>query len=436
VPARTNPALRRALVESVLTGLSGQAALIVSGVVAARTLGVEDRGNLALLIVLPAILAQLGGLGLPLAVTFEIAREPSVARPLLRQISLFVVPQTVILTLVHAAILAWLVRHRGSEVQFAAVLTLVAVPASIALQHGLAVMQGQQRYREFNLLRLAPVVLYAGLALVVFIADSGDLPVLAGCFSACYLSVGVAALALAVHGSSPRSAIGNLPATAKLLQFGMRSVVGSAAPSDGSGVDQAVVGVALSTGSLGLYVVAAAFMNLSRFVTQSVGLVAYPNVAGRLDRREAEHAMWKFTAIAAAAAVVIIVGLEFTVGWLIVLFFGPSFAAAAGVARVLLIAAFFLGVRRVLSDAARGAHRPLAGSVAEITSWAVLIPALFILTPLFDLYGVAAALTLASAASLGVIVQGARRAPKPDIARESPPPPVPPEALLGTRDVV
>lgn len=427
--------VRRALMASVLTGLCGQAALIISGVIVARMLGVENRGNLALLTVLPLLIAQFGGLGLPVATTFEIAREPSIARPLLRSLRRFIGLQTIALMLLHATILVALVGDRRREVQLAALYTMVAVPAFVALQHGLAVMQGQQRYREFNLLRLAPALLYAALAVAVFVVDQGTLPVLAACFGACWFITGVTTLVLAILGSGPQTSEASPPRAAKLVKFGTRSVLGSSSPSDGAGIDQAAVGLFLSTRALGLYVVASAFMSLSRLVTQSIGLVAYPNVAARRDSGDAERAMWRFAALGVAAALAIIIALELSVGRLIVLFFGKSFAPAEGVARLLLIAALFAGARRVLSDAARGANRPLVGTLAEITSWAVLLPGMIVLTPLLELTGVAIALVVASMASLLIIVRGVRRSPRnglPDALRMAT---AVPEVAIKSRDV-
>lgn len=404
------PSLRGALRASVLTGLAGQAALIVSGVVVARMLGVQNRGSLALLTVLPLMITLFGALGLPLALTYEIARAPSIAVPLLQRLARFIAIQTLLLTLLHLAVLALVVHARADEVQLAALLTTVAVPALIALQYGLAVLQGQQRYREFNALRLAPAALYAALAFALFAVGSGTLPMFAAGVAASWLAVGVATVVLAIKGGEPAQSTAVLPPTRRLLRFGMRGMLGSASPSDGAGVDQAVVGIFLSTRSLGLYVVAAAFMNLSRLVTQSIGLVAYPNVAARRDADDAARAMWRFTALGAAAALAVTVALAFSVGRLIEILFGQSFAAADGVARVLLVAALFAGTRRVLSDAARGANRPLAGTVAEITSWAVLVGAMIVLTPLMEHNGVALALVIASAVSLVVLVRGLRRA--------------------------
>ena len=405
--APTSP-VRRALKESVATGLLGQAALVISGVVVARMLGVENRGHLALLTVLPLVFTLFGALGLPLALTYEIARRPSIARALLRRLRRFIVLQTLVLTALHLLAVWLLVRGSADEVKLAAWMTAIGVPALSALQLGLAVLQGQQRYREFNVLRLAPAVLYAALSLVLFIDGSGTLPLLAAGITACWLVVGLATVAFAIRRSEDDASEADLPSTRRLLRFGVRGMLGSVSPTDGAGLDQVAVGLFLSARSLGLYVVAAAFMNLSRLVTQSIGLVAYPNVAGRRDADDATRAMWRFAALGTGAALAITVVLELTVDRLIEVLFGPSFVSAAGVARVLLIAALLAGARRVLSDAARGANRPLVGTVAEVISWVCLLPAMVLLTPLLGLYGIALALVIASAASLAVIVRGVR----------------------------
>ena len=65
---------------SMFASGSGQLALVVSGVCAARILGVHDRGQLALFILVPLILTVLGALGVPVATTYFIARDQTNAR--------------------------------------------------------------------------------------------------------------------------------------------------------------------------------------------------------------------------------------------------------------------------------------------------------------------------------------------------------------------
>ena len=85
-------------------------------------------------------------------------------------------------------------------------------------------------------------------------------------------------------------------------------------------------------------------------------------------------------------------------------FFGQEFAGAVGLTGILLVGALFLGIRRVLSDAAKGAGRPGLGTIAEFASWVSLLPLLVILVPHFGVEGVAAALAISSALSLATLV--------------------------------
>ena len=60
-------------------------------------------------------------------------------------------------------------------------------------------------------------------------------------------------------------------------------------------------------------------------------------------------------------------------------------------------------MRRVLSDGARGIGRPGAGTMAEVVSWVVLLPALTFALP-FGILGVAWALTLSAATSVTALL--------------------------------
>ena len=78
--------LRGGVAGSLATGIAGQVVLVASGVLAARALGVEGRGDLAAIVLVPSILIQLGTLGMPLAMTYYVARDPEGSRTLLTAI--------------------------------------------------------------------------------------------------------------------------------------------------------------------------------------------------------------------------------------------------------------------------------------------------------------------------------------------------------------
>ena len=76
--------LKRDATLAIATGFAIQAVLVVTGVLLARMLGPDGRGYLAALILWPLVITQLGNLGIPSALTYSIARDPSASRAIAR----------------------------------------------------------------------------------------------------------------------------------------------------------------------------------------------------------------------------------------------------------------------------------------------------------------------------------------------------------------
>jgi O-antigen/teichoic acid export membrane protein len=391
------------LAGSVLTGLVGQAVLIVSGVLAARILGVQDRGYLALLILFPAVLAQIGSLGLPLAATFELSRDRSRWAEVLRTLLRPMVLQDVSLVLLHAGILLAVFWNDPHAVKVSALLSLAAVPAILGQSYGTAILQGQQRFLAFNVLRALPATSYAVAVLAIFVVGGGNLEwVVVGWIVASLVSAAVT-LFVAFRPVSLRQAHRSPERLRSMLSFGIKGLLGWTSPVETFRLDQAVVGLFLTPAALGLYVVGLAFANLPRFIAQSVGYIAYPRIAGRRGD-EAWKELWQFFWLASGAAALVVLVLELGVSWLVPAFFGDEFSGAVPLTRILLVGALFLSARRVLTDGAQGLGRPGLGTIAEVSSWVFLLPALGIFTPLWNARGVALALTVSAALSFVVLL--------------------------------
>jgi O-antigen/teichoic acid export membrane protein len=390
-------AVTRATVSSGLTGLLGQLALIPSGVIMARALGVEGRGYLALVMLVPFVLAQYGSLGLPVASTYLLAREPGAFGGLLRALALPAALQAVVLTAVHGLVVVLLFRGEGADVWTAALVSLGVVPASLALQYGLAFLQGRSRFGAFNVLRLAPVVVYAFAVGGLALADSAGLVELAVAWAVTTAAAGLFTLAFAL-ATTPRD--GAEPVDrGDLLRYGSKGMLGATSPVEGLRVDQVVAGMLLSPAALGVYVVGAALMNLPRFLAQSVGMVAFPVTA-----RGRGGGGGSYVGLTIALMLAIGVALELAAGRLVPFFFGADFADSVSVARILVVAAVLFGIRRVLIDVSLGAGRPLAGTVSELVAGVALVAAMAALVPPFGVDGVAAAVVAGAAASLAMLV--------------------------------
>jgi O-antigen/teichoic acid export membrane protein/O-antigen ligase len=389
---------------SVVAGGIGQASVVVSGVALARLLGVEDRGHLALIVLFAAVLPYVGTLGMPLALTYEIARAPVNARALARALVGTAVAQST------ALVFLVTVAFSGSpdRVQEAAYLTLLAVPVHVAQQYGYAILQGQQRFAAFNTFRCIPTALYAAVACALFAFGVDDLIAVTACWIAVY-AISTAFLLLVVVRALPEAPDNVRVDRLRMFRFGARGLIGSLSPVEAFRLDQVVVGFAFSPAALGLYVIGVAFTSFPKLIALSIGLVAYPRVAASHDRQAAERATWRYFWLSSVVSAGTIVALFPAVPTLIRFFFGSEFAGAATVTRILLVGALFVGMRRILADSAQGAGRPELGTISELLSWVILVPAILILAAQYNTNGVAAAVGLAAVGSVVFLIWAVRR---------------------------
>lgn len=395
----------RAVIDGLGSSVLIQACVLISGIAAARLLGPADRGNLALIWTVALTLSQLGSLGLPLAVTKEAAQPDTDARALARQLRKPVLIQIVVVSLVHAATVAALVTLTSIP-PAAAFFSLVVLPPMLAQMFGLGLMQGLREFRALNLLRALPLALYAG-ALIVFAVVGGA--TLLAVTVAWVGSYAMSALATSwvvlrrLRRTPPAAASTARHDVRDLRRFGLRGLLGWASPTETFRVDQLIVGLVLSSHSLGLYVAALAFTNFPRFVAQAVGLVAYPTVSRAATPQAKRAATLRFLTLGSLLSIAACGALALAAHPLVTLAFGPEFEAASGPLRVLLLATALLCVRRVLADATRGAGFEGAGSRAEMLSWIVLVPGFLVFAGPFGLYGVAWVLVGAYAVSVAIL---------------------------------
>jgi O-antigen/teichoic acid export membrane protein len=397
---------RIATAGTLATSFAIQALVVVSGVLAARMLGVSGRGHLAILWVIAIILAQVGTLGLPIASTYFIARDERNAAAIARSLVIPALVQSVVFLILHALILTVALHDAEAQVKLSAALTLPVVPSLIAYQYGLAILQGLQRFRAFNVQRILAQSLYTFGLLACFAIGLSDLPDLMFVWVAAVVVVSAITLARAVRAlPQRRGAYSQGPRVSEMLRFGLKSLLGAMSVFDQLQLDQAVAALLLPPFSLGLYVAAVAFTNLPRFIGQSVGMVAYPTAAKADSTREGRRTMWRFFAVAALASGLTVAALELLVGRLIDLFFGSTFDGATEPARILLLGSLCLALRRTLADGARGAGYPTVGTVAEVFSWVLLIPALVVFVS-GSATSVALALSVTSFTALVLLLGG------------------------------
>lgn len=403
-------AMSRALITNFIGGIALQSLLLVSGVVLARTLGPTNRGNMALLTLVSAIAWQLGGLGIPYALTYTAARVPGAARKSLDLVRVPIAVQAVVAAGAAGAVLAILTLHRPDYVRLGAAMTAFAIIATVYERCALGVLQGLRRFVSFNILRIGSNVVFSAAAAILWATGDSDFLPYAIAWSVAQAVVAPFAMWLARRDARLAETNADPPLDRlALLSFGRRSLFGGDPPVETYRLDQGAVAIFLAPAALGYYVAALAFTNLPRFIAQSFALLATPVVAGKPTHRAAIRAMWQFFWLAIPFYMVLVVILWIGAPFLVGFFFGSGFDRSAGISRILLIATALYCARRVLSDSARGAGYPTIGSLAEVASFVSVVPFFAISIPLWGLDGVAYSLVGSSTIALGFLIVGLRR---------------------------
>src|SRR6185503_12201073 len=219
----------------------------------------------------------------------------------------FALPQAFLLVAFQALWLLLILHGDPAEVRSAGWLTLALVPALLAHQYGLALLQGHLKLRLFIALRLLPWSLYAVGVGTLFVVDEDAIGPIVGGLVIAFAIAGTTSLLCGLRFSQ-----GPGPATVDrrfLVSFGLRGLLSSISAVDVLRPDQVVLALFLSPSALGLYVVGLSFTNLPYFVAKSIGLITFPWVASRQEEGAARRTMWSLLWLTTGIAVVIVAAL-------------------------------------------------------------------------------------------------------------------------------
>lgn len=378
--------------QAITAGFLGQLFLLVSGLLVARILGVTGRGYLAGLSLWPILLSALGNLGVPVACTYYLSQQPAQARLVIGEAYRIAIVQIVILTGLLSIILWFWSEGKPSEVKIALYPVLLAIPALVSNQYAWAILQGRKKLTAFNFLRLLPSGLYTCGVTCLFFAGEQRLTLVVMTWVAALVLVAFASTLIALKDEQPDWR-GSKDIRGQLKTFGLRGHLGAISPVDSLPIDQALVALFLSPTALGLYVAAYAFTNLPRFIAQSVGIVAYPEIASQKDSNVARQLMWRFFWGVSLLNLCVLAALIVLMPLLLPFFFGAEFSPAVPIARILVVGTTFVASRRILVEGLRGLGHPQASTIAELSMYPWLIIGGPILMLWYGGEGLAVALT-------------------------------------------
>lgn len=350
------------------SGILNQFFTLISGVIAARMLGVEGRGQVVLVVVLAQTASQLtlGG-SLPNAITKQLVDHGVRARDGL-----------------HGLIGRWvgwgLLGGLGASAYFLATAGKSLDRTALALAVGVALMAmlgmsariliGAMLGESTNPIKIALVglvpQLVAAIVLCVALAlhidwNAVEIVVVMLLCQALVLAIGLPALA-------PRTGRGEPLDRGDLARLARRTHIGSVGPLDGLSLDRTLVGSMLGAAALGLYSAAVALGSLSAILGICVAMVALPKIAAAQQEDQAtEHALVKRWLLASVVLIVpTTLAFELMNPFVIPLLFGEKFRGAVPAGYWYVAASGFLAFRRTLIVVLQGRGRGHLASWVEL----------------------------------------------------------------------
>ncbi len=391
-------------------GFVVQGLLTITGVISARLLGVEGRGELALVVALSAMAAQLtlGG-SLPNALTARLAARGLTTRG---GVGHLVRPWTVLAVAVALpfgvlfAVLHGEVGDPGVWWLGAAVVALALLNMGYRLVLAGLLGEGAPMPR-IALATLLPQTLVTFVMAGMFVVVDRTTPLVLSAVMIGAFSVGMV-VSLGLLAARPADADERLDGP-DLWRLTRATYVGSIGPIDGLALDRTLVGAIMGTVALGLYSAAAALASLPGMMGTGIAAVLLPRIAAAQADPARERALvrrWVAGATAVLGALTVV--LVLSADWIIVLAFGRAFESAVPVAHWLVAASGLLGLRRVLVAVLQGRDRGAVASRIELALTPVLVVAIVLAARADAVEAVGVAMLVTAVASVTALTVALR----------------------------
>lgn len=396
--------LRRGAVHATLTttmvNLLVLAINLGTGLLTARFLGPEGRGELAAMILWPQFLASLLTLGLPQAATFHLVRQPEQRAGITAVLLVASLLLGAVVALAGIAVIpAWTGQYEPGVVAFAQGI-MVYAPLILFMWAVNACLQAQGAFHRINRnLLLQPALALLGLGLL------GALGRLTP-FTAAAATV-LAPLPVYVRNAwwlwrhhrpawvEPRAN------AARLLRYGLRSWGVQLLGALSAQFDRVFVLSLLSPAAMGLYVVARNAAQPTRLFADALNTVLFPK-ASALEADAAVDLTLIATRVGLVAAAIIAVPLVLLGPRLLTLVYGAEFVTAGLAFQLLLVEGALTAVTTTMVQAFMSVERPEIATLLRAVAFAATLAFLTALVPPLGIVG--AALALLAAAILRLLL--------------------------------
>ncbi len=390
------------------TGLI-QAANIATGLIAARLLLPEGRGELAVVMLWPGLLAELGALGLYDALLYRSATAAAQPRRIFATMLWLGLALSLALIGIGTIAVPLALINDPEPLQNVALAYMCAfLPVYFAALYIGAMFQGHLDMVTWNIVRVMVPLGYL-LAILAMWAD-GRAEV--GGFAVAYIIGHVLCILIGLALLAKRGWLGIVPdltLARGLLTYGIKVHVGDIMGALRQRLDQALVALLLPNVDLGHYVVALTVANGPLILVFTIANVAFPKISQQTTHDGKLVVFGRYLRVCLGLSIAAAISLGIVSYWLVPLLFGEPFRPSVPIAWVLMLGMVPFAAKSMLGDALKAWDRSLAISHAEIVGLATAIVALAILLPTFGIIGAAWSLVATHVATAIAMALSLRR---------------------------
>ena len=383
---------------SFLQTLAGRFGMIAlnacTGILTARALKPEGRGELAAMILWPVFLSQVFTFSLPVSLLYSIRRGKTQNNTIVGTALTIAMIISAVLSVAGFILLPHWLNHYSPEVVRTAQYFMISAPLTMLNMMGRGALEARGKFGSSSLVAvLSPAFTVVGLL---------------GLLATHRLTAFSAAWVYVLSGAPPvllvlyelrRDLVPDwtmFPSASKeLLSYGLRSYGIDICGTLAQYVDQALVIGMLSPSAMGSYTVALSLSRMVGVVFGSVSTVLFPKAMNRdleSTLRLSIRALVGSLVVTTPAVVLLLFGSARALR----LLYGREYAIAQGLLRILILEAILSGCINVMSQIFMATGKPGTVTVLQASGLALAVPMIALLVPHFGTEGAGIALLLSA----------------------------------------
>lgn len=380
---------------------------LISGVLTARLLGVDGRGQVAAITAWMLTLSWATSFGFSDAMIYQQSKRTASEATILST-TLLSVPLLGVIGVVLGQVLVPVgFSAQSDETQALARIFFYGIPFLLGVNSVTALLAGQQRFGALSWVRLAQPASFAAVLVVLALADLFTVfAVLTAFLSSFALVLVLTAVNLIRRDGWHRP---SLVLARRGLGFGLRLQGVALGQLVTARLDLMLLPAFVMAADVGYYAIAVSIVSMVAVLFGSLSMVVFP-MASRSEGLERSRVIERGLRLALVGGAITVLFLGLLAPWLVSLVYGDAFLPAVPALRLLLPGIVLWSACSILDGGLQAVNRPGRASLVQLLGLIVTAAGLLLTLPRAGILGAAATSSVAYALTFTVSLLVLRRA--------------------------